>query len=41
MEKQEEKTGIEHYYFEGGKSKRQADGTILITFGKKNKNKSR
>lgn len=41
MEMQEEKTGIEPYYFEGGKSKRQADGTILITFGKKNRNKSR
>lgn len=35
LEMLEEKTGIEHYYFEGGKCKRQADGTILITFGKK------
>lgn len=34
LEKQEEETGMEYDYFEGGKCRRQADGTIYITFGK-------
>lgn len=42
LEKKEEETGRDHYYFEGGKCRRQEDGTIRITFGKKeNKEKSK
>lgn len=40
LEKKEEKTGMYYYYFAGGKCKRQEDGTILITFGRKNKKES-
>lgn len=33
LERQEDETGIEHYYFEGGRCERQSDGSIMITFG--------